>query len=78
MARRETAGVRWYSRGTAQAESYFPEGDVCCRHCRFCVRDPFAPSLRHVCALEQRIIYAPDFQADFCPLTIIDEKEREE
>lgn len=73
MARREQIGVSWYSRGTVQAQAAFPEGDVCCKWCRFCVRDPYAPSLRHRCILTDYIIYSVEQQADTCPLTIIDE-----
>ena len=74
-ARRETTGVSWYTRGIVEVQTAFPEGDVRCRHCRFCVRDPYAPSLRYRCALTDYILYNVETLADTCPLTIIEEEQ---
>jgi len=76
VAKREAVGVTWYAKGTTTAEAYFPEGELACKYCRFCVRDPFAPSLRHRCVLTDYLIFNPEVIAGSCPLTIIETEER--
>ena len=66
-------GVGWYTKGTAVVETNFPEDDVCCKWCRFCLRDRYDNS-RQICNITGEMLYAPLYTVgEGCPLAIEEE-----
>lgn len=66
MAERFPEGVQWYTFAKLELDIGFPEGEVKCKWCPFLKTE--LSGLRHRCSLKERIVYAPEHKADFCPL----------
>lgn len=67
--RRFEGGVRYYTHLTLPSQRVpFPENDVVCSRCRFCVRDP-SNGRRELCFLTGELLAAPDWERPGgCPL----------
>ena len=65
-------GVRYYSKGILQLEVAFPEGDVRCQWCPFCVAEKSLG--RWWCKAKNWMVYDPYAPGlpDFCPIRLMD------
>lgn len=63
-------GVSYYTVGAAEVKTHFPEDDVCCKWCRFCLRDRYDNS-RQICVITGEMLYAPQYMVgEGCPLKL--------
>lgn len=62
-------GVRYYTHLTLPPQQVdFPEDDVVCSHCRYCVRDPFN-GRREMCFITGELLAASEYERPGgCPL----------
>lgn len=66
-------GVDHYTKGVAVVPVFFPNDDVICQNCRYCIHTKGLD--RFWCQLEDRQVYFPsECIQDFCPLQF-DDKE---
>lgn len=71
----KTKGVERYTTGKATVAVFFPDDDVICKNCRYCIHVKGLD--RFWCQLVDRQVYFPaDCIQDYCPLEF--EKEGDE
>lgn len=66
-------GVTYYEQGTVPVEVSFPDGDICCEHCRCYIRD-FSNSRRYICFATGEEIINDAMRGLYCPMEL--DKER--
>lgn len=67
MAARFDGGVKWYSRGTATVQVFFPEGEIVCQNCKLLTAEYLLKRSR--CAVTGEIIPDPTYMTGgLCPL----------
>lgn len=70
------SGVDWYAHGKIELKVYFPEGDICCRHCPLCL-DERDGLKRWRCLYTGELIFSPyNGTGRRCPIQL-DESEEE-
>ena len=73
--------VDFYIIGMAQSHVYFPNGQICCRWCRYCRHKDTGQTRRTVCTMTYEPIVDIDARGRDCPLTftgeIVEKKGRE-
>lgn len=62
-------GVTAYTAGIAPVPVYFPDGDICCEHCKCYIRD-FSNSRRYICFATGEEILNEATCGLLCPLII--------
>ena len=77
MAARFEGGVKWYSRGTAEIEVFFPEGEIACQNCKLLMAEYLLKRSR--CAVTGEIIPDPQYMVGgLCPLMFESNTEESE
>ena len=66
-------GVDKYTSGVVPVQTYFPDGDICCAHCKCYIRD-FSNSRRYICFATGEEILNEAMRGLWCPL-VVDKEE---
>lgn len=72
----KSEGISHYTVGAVPVPVYFPDGDVCCEHCRCYIRD-FSNSRRYICFATGEEILNEAMRGLWCPLLLDKEAENE-